>query len=331
MSFFLTFFLEVVLSFVALILPLLLAVAFFTLYERQLLAALQRRQGPNIVGFYGLFQPIADGLKLLLKESILPTRANLLIFILSPVFTFGLALAGWTVIPAGEGETLCDFHLGTLYTFALSSLGVHTVIMAGWSSNSKYAFLGGLRSAAQMISYEVSLGVTLLSVLLIAGSLNYSTIVESQSNIWLSFPLFPIFAIFFITALAETNRHPFDLPEAEAELVAGYNVEYSAMGFALFFLGEYANMLLMCALIVVLFLGGWYAPFLFSSFNCDTSLFFGLKMLVGVFFFVWARSTLPRYRYDQLMRLGWKVFLPLSFGWVTFVAGLVYSFSIFSF
>ena len=247
------FFLEVSLSFVALILPLLLAVAYFTLYERQLLAALQRRQGPNIIGFYGLLQPIADGLKLLLKESILPKRANFLIFILSPVFTFGLAMAGWIVIPTGEAETICDFHLGILYTFALSSLGVHTVIMAGWSSNSKYAFLGGLRSAAQMISYEVSMGVTLLSVLLLSGSLNYSTIVESQSNFWLSIPLFPIFLIFFITALAETNRHPFDLPEAEAELVSGYNVEYSAMGFALFFLAEYSNIILMSAVTALLF------------------------------------------------------------------------------
>jgi NADH-quinone oxidoreductase subunit H len=272
-SYFTHFFFGIILAFVALILPLLLAVAFFTLFERQLLAALQRRQGPNIVGFYGLFQPIADGLKLLLKESILPKRANFLIFILSPVFTFGLAMAGWIVIPVNIGEVLCDFHLGILYTFALSSLGVHTVIMAGWSSNSKYAFLGGLRSAAQMISYEVSMGVTLLSVLLLAGSLNYTMIVESQKNLWYAFPLFPIFLIFFVTALAETNRHPFDLPEAEAELVSGYNVEYSAMGFALFFLAEYSNIILMCSVTALLFLGGWYAPSSFFFFSTNSRFF----------------------------------------------------------
>jgi NADH-quinone oxidoreductase subunit H len=326
MSFFTVFFLEVILSFVALILPLLLAVAFFTLYERQLLAALQRRQGPNIVGFYGLFQPIADGLKLLLKESIIPTRANLLIFLLSPVFSFGLALAGWAVIPTGEGQTLCDFQLGTLYTFALSSLGVHTIIMAGWSSNSKYAFLGGLRSAAQMISYEVSLGVTLLSVLLVAGSLNYSAIVESQASIWLSLPLFPILLIFFITALAETNRHPFDLPEAEAELVSGYNVEYSGVGFTLFFLAEYSNIILMSAVTALLFLGGWYGPVNFFPFNLiPQSVYFGIKTLFFITLFILVRGILPRYRYDQLMRLGWKVFLPLSLGFVSLYAAILIS------
>lgn len=324
------FYLEVIISFVALILPLLLAVAYFTIYERQWLAALQRRQGPNIVGFYGIFQPLADGLKLLLKESIIPTRANFLIFLLSPVFTFGLALAGWTVIPAGNGETLCDFHLGTLYTFALSSLGVHTVIMAGWSSNSKYAFLGGLRSAAQMISYEVSLGVTLLSVLLVAGSLNYSSIVESQSSIWLGLPLFPVFSIFFVTALAETNRHPFDLPEAEAELVSGYNVEYSAMGFALFFLAEYSNIILMAAVTALLFLGGWHAPIVSDSswnvFNLiPESVYFAIKTLFFITLFILVRGTLPRYRYDQLMRLGWKVFLPLSLGFVSLYASVLIS------
>ena len=324
MSFYIKFVLETVASFVALILPLILAVAFFTLYERQVLAALQRRQGPNIVGFYGLFQPIADGLKLLLKESILPTRANLLIFILSPIFTFGLALAGWVVIPAGAGQTLCDFHLGTLYTFALSSLGVHTVIMAGWSSNSKYAFLGGLRSAAQMISYEVSLGVTLLSVLLLSGSLNYSTIVESQASIWLSLPLFPIFMVFFVTVLAETNRHPFDLPEAEAELVSGYNVEYSAMGFALFFLAEYSNIILMSSVTALLFLGGWHAPFNVLPFTLvPDCVYFAVKTLFFITMFIIVRGTLPRYRYDQLMRLGWKVFLPVSLGFVSFYASLL--------
>ena len=211
------FFLEIILSFVALVLPVLLAVAFFTVYERQILGALQRRQGPNITGFYGILQAIADGLKFLVKESILPQRANVLIFILSPIFTFALALIGWVIIPIGDGQTLCDFHLGLLYSFAISSLSVHTIIMAGWSSNSKYAFLGGLRSAAQMISYEVSLGTTILSLILISGTLNFSNIIENQAEVWLWLPLFPIFVIFFITALAETNRHPFDLPEAEAE------------------------------------------------------------------------------------------------------------------
>ena len=328
MSFFTFFFIVTIVAFVALILPLLLAVAFFTLYERQLLAALQRRQGPNIVGFYGLFQPIADGLKLLIKESILPKRANFLIFILAPIFTFGLALAGWVVIPVDIGEVIVNFNLGILYTFALSSLGVHTVIMAGWSSNSKYAFLGGLRSAAQMISYEVSMGVTLLSVILLAGSLNYTKIVEGQETIWNAFPLFPVFLIFFVTALAETNRHPFDLPEAEAELVSGYNVEYSAMGFALFFLAEYSNIILMCAVTALLFLGGWYAPVSFFMFQwVPGSFYFALKTMLFVTLFIIVRGTLPRYRYDQLMRLGWKVFLPLSLGLLAFYVSFFISFN----
>jgi len=319
MSFFSFFFVVTIIAFVSLILPLLLAVAFFTVFERQLLAALQRRQGPNIVGFYGLFQAIADGLKLLIKESILPKRANFLIFILSPIFTFGLALAGWVVIPVDMGEVLCNFNLGILYTFALSSLGVHTVIMAGWASNSKYAFLGGLRSAAQMISYEVSMGVTLLSVILLAGSLNYTKIVEGQETIWNAFPLFPVFLIFFVTALAETNRHPFDLPEAEAELVSGYNVEYSAMGFALFFLAEYSNIILMCSVTALLFLGGWYAPASFFIFQwVPGSVYFAFKTMFFVTLFILVRGVLPRYRYDQLMRLGWKVFLPLSLGLLAF-------------
>jgi NADH-quinone oxidoreductase subunit H len=322
--FLIVFLITIVIAFILLILPLLLAVAFFTLYERQLLAAIQRRQGPNIVGFYGFFQPVADGLKLLVKESILPKRANFLIFILSPVFTFGLALAGWIVIPINFGEVLCDFNLGILYSFAISSLGVHTVIMAGWSSNSKYAFLGGLRSAAQMISYEVSLGVTLLSVILFAGSLNYSTIVESQNNIWYVFPLFPIFLVFFITALAETNRHPFDLPEAEAELVSGYNVEYSAMGFALFLLAEYGNIILMCGITTILFLGGWSVPFFGVLVQGVVgSFFFAIKTMIFVTLFVIVRGTLPRYRYDQLMRLGWKVFLPITLAFLVFYASFL--------
>lgn len=351
-------------SFVCLIIPLLISVAYFTLYERHVLAALQRRQGPNIVGFYGLLQPLADGLKLLIKESILPKSANTFIFIFSPIFTFGLAMAGWIIIPVEDGQVICDFRLGLLYVFALSSLGVHTVIMAGWSSNSKYAFLGGLRSAAQMISYEVSLGVILVSLLIVGGTLNFSDLVQSQQRIWLITPLFPIFIFFFICALAETNRHPFDLPEAEAELVSGYNVEYSAMGFALFFLAEYSNIILMSAITGILFLGGWlpfinlnlndYAPFRHLNVNgfwpfidlndyvffrnlkdyvpfrnlnvyVPGCVIFALKTMVFITLFVLVRGAFPRYRYDQLMRLGWKVFLPFSLAFVILFASLMVS------
>lgn len=322
------FYIERILSFVAMILPLLLAVAFFTGYERHLLAAIQRRQGPNVVGFYGLLQAIADGLKLLVKESILPKSSNTIIFLFAPVFTFGLAMSGWTVLPVGEGAVLADFNLGLLFVFAISSLGVHTVIMAGWSSNSKYAFLGGLRSAAQMISYEVSFGAVILSVILVVGSLNFSNIVESQQNIWLAIPLLPVFFLFFISALAETNRHPFDLPEAEAELVSGYNVEYSAMGFALFFLAEYGNIILMSLVTALLFLGGWQ-PF----FNCipftwiPGTINCALKTMFFATLFVVVRGILPRYRYDQLMRLGWKVFLPFALALVLFYASLLLGFN----
>jgi len=310
------------------IVPLLVAIAYFTVFERHILAALQRRQGPNIVGFYGILQPLADGLKLLLKESILPKSSNTLIFIFSPIFTFGLALASWIVIPVGEGAFLSDFKLSLLYVFALSSLGVHTVIMAGWSSNSKYAFLGGLRSAAQMISYELSLGSVILCLLIVVRSLNFSDIVLSQENVWLAIPLLPIFVLFFICALAETNRHPFDLPEAEAELVSGYNVEYSAMGFALFFLAEYSNIILMSSITTILFLGGWF-PFIdILPFNLiPESINFGLKTMIFITLFVIVRGTLPRYRYDQLMRLGWKIFLPLALALLLFFATLLISFN----
>lgn len=322
------FFVEKIVTFVALIVPLLLAIAFFTLYERHILAALQRRQGPNIVGFYGIFQPIADGLKLLMKESILPKSSNVIIFIFAPIFTFGIAMSGWIVIPVDQGKMLCDFHLGLLYIFALSSLGVHGIIMAGWSSNSKYAFLGGLRSAAQMISYEVSLGVVLVSLLIISGTLNFSNIIESQHNVWLYMPLLPMFILFFICALAETNRHPFDLPEAEAELVSGYNVEYSAMGFALFFLAEYSNIILMSSVTAILFMGGWEVPFNFFPFNIiPGSIYFALKTMLFVTLFVVVRGTLPRYRYDQLMRLGWKIFLPISLALVVLFASILLSFN----
>ena len=318
------FIIEKLLSFVALIIPLLLAIAYFTLFERQVLAALQRRQGPNVVGFYGLLQPIADGVKLLLKESIFPKSANILIFVFSPVFTFGLALASWVVIPVNEGQVLCDFRLGLLYIFALSSLGVHSVIMAGWSSNSKYAFLGGLRSAAQMISYEVSLGVVLVSVLIVSGTLNFIDVVESQKSVFLWMPLLPMFFLFFICALAETNRHPFDLPEAEAELVSGYNVEYSAMGFALFFLAEYSNIILMSSITALLFLGGWHSFIDIFPFNfLSGSVNFALKTMIFIALYVIVRGVLPRYRYDQLMRLGWKVFLPIALGLIVLYASLL--------
>lgn len=298
--------------FITTILPLLISIAYFTLIERQILSHIQRRMGPNIVGFYGLLQPLADGIKLLLKESVFPRSSNLAIFIFAPIFTFTLALAGWAVMPFGEGLVISDINIGILYIFAVSSLSVHSVIMAGWASNSKYAFLGALRSAAQMISYEISLGVTILSVILCANSLNLSDIVLAQNNNWYFIALFPMFILFFICTLAETNRHPFDLPEAEAELVSGYNVEYSAMGFALFFLAEYSNIILMCMLTALFFLGGWYP--LFNLTFIPGVLWLALKTLIFIYMFVIVRGILPRYRYDQLMRLGWKVFLPVSLG-----------------
>jgi len=314
------YYLITIILFLTTILPLLIAVAYFTLIERQVLGALQRRQGPILVGFYGLIQPLADAGKLLLKESILPRSSNLVIFIFAPIFTFTLAIAGWVVIPFGEGLVLSDINVGILYIFAVSSFGVHSVIMAGWASNSKYAFLGALRSAAQMISYEISMGVTILSVLLCANSLNLTTIVLAQKNNWFCLTLFPMFIVFFICTLAETNRHPFDLPEAEAELVSGYNVEYSAMGFALFFLAEYANIILMCIFTALLFLGGWYAPFSITSSLTAGVFWLVFKTLFFVLLFIIIRGILPRYRYDQLMRLGWKVFLPLALGFFFILA-----------
>jgi NADH-quinone oxidoreductase subunit H len=307
------------------IVPLLISVAYFTLAERKIMGAMQRRRGPNVIGLFGLLQPLADGLKLFTKETILPTTANINIFLLSPVLSFLLSLLGWVVIPFGLNVVISDTSIGVLYLFAISSLSVYGILMSGWSSNSKYPFLGALRSAAQMVSYEISIGFIIMSVVICAGSFNLSTIVFAQQHIWFIVPLFPIFLVFVISALAETNRHPFDLPEAEAELVSGYNVEYSAMGFALFFLGEYANMLLMSALISIFFLGGWYLP-LFCI--CIASPFiFSLKIIFFVFVFVWARAALPRYRYDQLMVLGWKNFLPLTLGWLLFVSSFLISFN----
>jgi NADH-quinone oxidoreductase subunit H len=263
----------------------------------------------------------------LIKETVIPSNANTVVFILAPIITFLLSLLGWAVIPFGEDKVLADLNVGIMYLFAISSLGVYGVITSGWSSNSKYAFLGALRSAAQMVSYEVSIGVIIITVLLCVGSLNLSEIVLAQQSMWFCIPLFPMFIMFFISALAETNRHPFDLPEAEAELVAGYNVEYSAMGFALFFLGEYANMLLMSGMTVILFLGGWLAPLPIAPFTwVPGPLWFGIKMCFFVILFIWARAAFPRYRYDQLMRLGWKIFLPLSLGYLFLVAGILISF-----
>jgi len=309
-------------------LPLLLSVAYFTLAERKIMGAIQRRRGPNVIGLFGLLQPLADGLKLLLKETIIPVHANTFLFLLAPILTFLLSLLGWGVIPYGEGIVFSDIHVGVLYILAVSSLGVYGVLISGWASNSKYAFLGALRSAAQMVSYEVSLGLIILTVLLCAGSLNLSQIVISQEDVWYMIPLFPIFITFYISALAETNRHPFDLPEAESELVSGYNVEYAAMGFALFFLGEYANMLLMSGMTTILFLGGWLSPISLAPFTwLPGALWFGLKLIIFAAGFAWARAAFPRYRYDQLMRLGWKIFLPFSLGWLMLTGGILLAFN----
>ncbi len=298
---------------------MLLAVAYFTLAERKILGAIQRRRGPNVIGVFGLLQPLSDGLKLLSKEVIIPSNSNKIIFFLSPAISFFLSLLGWAVIPFNKYAILSDLNFGVLYILAISSLGVYGIIMSGWSSNSKYAFLGSLRSTAQMVSYEVSIGFILCIILLSVGSLNLSDIVNAQQNAWFVIPYLPLSLLFFISALAETNRHPFDLPEAEAELVSGYNVEYSAFGFALFSLAEYGNMLLMSSCTVIFFLGGWLSPFHFVEitdlvYSTDffNSFWFAVKIVFMVFVYVWIRAALPRYRYDQLMRLGWKVFLPLS-------------------
>jgi NADH-quinone oxidoreductase subunit H len=309
---------------VLIIVPLLLAIAYLTYAERKVIGAMQLRQGPMVVGPLGLLQPIADGLKLLVKETVLPSGANKVVFLLAPMVTFTLALIGWAVIPFGEGMVLADINVGVLYLLAISSLGVYGIIMAGWASNSRYAFLGALRSAAQMVSYEIAIGLIIINVLITAGSLNLSDIVHAQENLWYFIPHFPMFAIFVASILAETNRHPFDLPEAEAELVAGYNVEYSSMSFALFFLGEYGNMILMSAICAVLFLGGWLPPFHIAPFTwIPGPIWFIAKICFILFIFIWARATLPRYRYDQLMRLGWKVFLPASLLWVVVTSGFL--------
>lgn len=320
---------NIALNVLLVVVPLLIAVAYLTYMERKVIALMQMRKGPNVVGPFGLLQPFADGLKLFLKETIVPTEANTVVFLLAPMITFALALLGWAVIPVSAKFVIADINVGVLYLFAISSLGVYGIIMSGWASNSKYAFLGSIRSAAQMVSYEVSIGFVIVTVLLVVGSLNLGDIVRSQEGgvlAWHAFsPLLPMFVVFFVSALAETNRLPFDLPEAEGELVAGYNVEYSSMAFALFFLGEYANMILMSGMTVILFLGGWYAPFEWLDF-IPGGIWFALKIVVVLFVFIWVRATFPRYRYDQLMRLGWKVFLPLSLLWVVLTSGyLVYT------
>ncbi len=320
----------VILTFIkalALIVPLLIGVAYLTLAERKVLAAMQLRRGPNVVGPFGLLQPFADALKMIMKETVIPSGANRMLFLLAPMLTFGLAVLAWAVIPVNDGWAIADINVGILYLFAISSLGVYGIIIAGWASNSKYAFLGAMRSAAQMVSYEVSMGFVLVSVLLCAGTLNLTEIVRAQTNMWYVIPLFPMFIVFFISTLAETNRSPFDIPEGESEIVAGFFVEYSSMSFALFFLGEYANMILMSALTTILFLGGWLAPFNIEPFTwIPGPIWFIAKICLCLFVFLWVRATFPRYRYDQLMRLGWKVFLPLSLIWLVITAGALMAF-----
>ena len=318
----------IILKILSIVVPLLISVAYFTIAERKLMGSIQRRRGPNVIGFLGLLQPLADGLKLFVKETILPSNSNILIFIIAPLLTFILSLIGWAVIPLSETIVISDLNLGVLYLFAISSLSVYGIVMAGWSSNSKYPFLGSLRSAAQMISYEVSIGFIIVNICVCVGSFNLSTIVLTQQNVWFIVPLFPMFVLFYISMLAETNRHPFDLPEAEAELVSGYNVEYSAMTFALFFLGEYANMLLMSAFSSILFLGGWLPIVsIFPLTLLPGSFWLSIKILLGVTFFILTRAALPRYRYDQLMHIGWKSFLPLSLGYLLFTVSILISFN----
>jgi len=310
-----------------LLIPILVSVALIVWLDRRVWAFVQKRRGPNVVGPFGLFQTIADALKYIFKEIIIPASANKIIFILAPIVTMTLALVAWAVIPFGENLILSNINVGILYLFAISSLGVYGIIMGGWASNSKYPFLGSIRSAAQMVSYEVSIGIIIVNVLLCVGSLNLTDIVLAQKNIWFIVPLFPMFVIFFISALAETNRPPFDLPEAEAELVAGYQTEYSGMMYAMFWLGEYANILLMCAMGSILFLGGWLSPIDLFPFNLIPSpLWMILKILLLFILFALIKAIVPRYRYDQLMRLGWKIFLPFSLTWVILTASYLYYF-----
>jgi NADH-quinone oxidoreductase subunit H len=312
-----------------LLVPVLVSVAMIVWLDRRIWAFVQKRQGPNVVGPFGLLQSLADALKYMFKEVIIPSSSNKVIFILAPIVTMTLALISWAVIPFSATQVLADINVGILYLFAVSSLGVYGIIMGGWASNSKYPFLGAIRSAAQMVSYEVSIGVIIINVLLCVGSLNLNDIVMAQENLWFVIPLFPMFVIFFISALAETNRPPFDLPEAEAELVAGYQTEYSGMMYAMFWLGEYANILLMCAMGSVLFLGGWLSPIDLFPFNViPGAIWLILKILLLFILFALVKAIVPRYRYDQLMRLGWKIFLPLSLTWVVFTASYLFYFNL---
>lgn len=324
------FFIHTLLQILIIIVPLLLSVAYFTLAERKIMGAIHRRRGPNVIGAYGLLQPLADGLKLLVKETVMPSSSNKILFVFSPMLTFIISLMGWAIVPFDEYAILASMNIGVLYLYAMSSLGVYGIIMSGWSSNSKYAFLGALRSTAQMVSYEVSLGFIMLTIVLANGSFDLQEIIHFQKGVWFIFPLMSGFLLFFISALAETNRHPFDLPEAEAELVSGYNVEYSAMAFALFSLGEYGNMLMMSAFNTILFFGGWLPPFEFLGF-LPGSFWFGIKMCFFVILFVWVRTALPRYRYDQLMGLGWKAFLPTSIGYLMWLFCFLITFNMLPF
>lgn len=334
------FYIDLLICFLTVIVPLLICVAFLTLLERKILARIQRRQGPTTVGFFGILQPFADGLKLFFKETIKPSQSDRLIFFFSPILSLLLSLLGWVVLPLYPSSlvyfeydsllypvSIANLNLGLLYIFVISSLAVYGIILAGWSSNSKYAFLGSLRSAAQMVSYEVSIGLILISILLCVGSLNLQNIILFQQRIWFILPFFPIFLMFFISSLAETNRPPFDLPEAEAELVSGYNVEYSAVGFAFFFIAEYANIIFMSTLSVIFFFGGWLLPFFFGFHYVVGILLMSIKVFFFLYLFVCVRAALPRYRYDQLMKLGWKVFLPLSLSWVIFISTILECFN----
>ena len=312
-----------------LLVPVLVSVAMVVWLDRRVWAFVQKRQGPNVVGPFGLLQSLADALKYIFKEIIIPSSSNKVIFILAPIVTMTLALVAWAVIPFSQTQVIADINVGILYLFAVSSLGVYGIIMGGWASNSKYPFLGAIRSAAQMVSYEVSIGIIIINVLLCVGSLNLNDIVVAQQNLWFVIPLFPMFVIFFISALAETNRPPFDLPEAEAELVAGYQTEYSGMMYAMFWLGEYANILLMCALGSILFLGGWLSPIELYPFNLiPGAIWFIFKILFLFILFALVKAIVPRYRYDQLMRLGWKIFLPLSLIWVVLTASYLFYFNL---
>ncbi|GAN62341.1 NADH-quinone oxidoreductase chain H [Acetobacter indonesiensis NRIC 0313] len=313
-----------VLETLAVLVPLLIGVAYLTLMERKVMAAMQMRRGPNVNGLFGLLQAFADAIKMIFKETVIPSGANRALFLFAPFLTFSLAMLAWAVIPTGNGLAVANINVGILYLLAISSLGVYGMLIAGWASNSKYAFLGGLRSAAQMVSYEVSIGLVIVSVLLAVGSLNLNDIVLAQRHVWFCLPMFPMFIVFFISALAETNRAPFDLPEGESELVAGFFVEYSSLAFGLFFLGEYANMILMSAMVSILFLGGWLPPLGIAPFTwLPGPIWLIFKILFCLFVFIWVRATFPRYRYDQLMRLGWKVFLPFSLIWMIATAGFL--------